>query len=113
MVLPYIRIHGYLLPSERGGVPMILSFRSRALKRYWELDDASKLLPDRIGRIIMILDRLDAAVKPEDMNLPGLAFHKLAGTSKDRFAVSVSGNWRVTFGWQDQDAIGVDFEDYH
>ena len=92
---------------------MILSFRSRALKRYWERDDVSKLPPDRLERIMMILDRLNAAAKPDDLNLPGLGFHKLSGTSKGRYAVSVSANWRITYGWQDQDAIEVDFEDYH
>ncbi len=92
---------------------MILSFRSRSLKRFWERDDASKLPPDRIRRIAMILDRLDAAAAPDDLNLPGLGFHKLSGTSKGRYAVSVSANWRITFGWDDQDAVEVDFEDYH
>jgi toxin HigB-1 len=92
---------------------MILSFRSRALKRYWERNDVSKLPPDRLERITMILDRLNAATKPDDLNLPGLGFHRLSGTSKGRYAVSVSANWRITFGCQDQDAIEVDFEDYH
>ena len=63
---------------------MILSFRSRALKKYWERNDASKLPQDRIARIAMILDRLDASVKPEDLNLPGLAIspagRKIKGT---------------------------------
>jgi proteic killer suppression protein len=92
---------------------MILSFRSRALKRYWERNDASKLPPDRLTRITMILDRLNGSTAPDDLNLPGLGFHRLSGTSKGRYAVSVSANWRITFGWQDQDAIDVDFEDYH
>ena len=60
---------------------MILSFRSRALKRYWERNDISKLPPDRIERIAMILDRLNPSVSPEDLNLPGLGFHKFGGTS--------------------------------
>ncbi len=92
---------------------MILAFRSRALKRFWERDDVSKLPPDRIERIIMILDRLHAATAPDDLNLPGLGFHKLSGASRGRYAVSVSANWRITFGWDDQDATEVDFEDYH
>ncbi len=92
---------------------MISSFRGRALKRFWERNDASKLPPDRIGRITMILDLLDAAEKPEDLNLPGFGFHRLAGQSKGRFAGSVSANWRIAFGWNDQDSIDVDFEDYH
>jgi toxin HigB-1 len=92
---------------------MILSFRSRALKRYWERDDLSKLPPERIDRIEMVLDRLNAATQPDDLSLPGLGFHKLSGPSKGRYAVSVSANWRITFAWQDQDAVDVDFEDYH
>jgi proteic killer suppression protein len=92
---------------------MILSFRSKSLKRFWERDDASKLPHDRIQRIAMILDRLAASVQADDMNLPGFQFHRLARTSKGRFAVSVSANWRITFGWDGENAIDVDFEDYH
>lgn len=47
------------------------------------------------------------------MNLPGYRFHPLKGEERGRFAVDVSGNWRITFGWQDFDAIDVELEDYH
>ena len=91
---------------------MILSFRSRALRRFWERNDASKLPPDRVARIAMILDRLSASAKPGDMNLPGLQLHALSGDKKGRYAVSVSGNWRITFAWEEKDAVQVDLEDY-
>jgi toxin HigB-1 len=61
----------------------------------------------------MILDRLDASLVPGDMNLPGLNFHPLAGEMRGRYAVKVSGNWRITFAWDDEDAVHVDLEDYH
>ena len=92
---------------------MIRSFRSRALQRFWERNDASRLPPDRVKRVTMLLDRLDASVQPADMNLPGLDFHSLSGNNKGRYAVKVSANWRITFGWVEKDAIQVDFEDYH
>ena len=96
---------------------MIRSFRSRALLRFWERDDSSKLPPDRIKRISAILDLLDAATSPEDLNLPGFGFHRLfhrlSGKFKGRFAVSLTANWRITFGWHEDDAVDVDFEDYH
>ncbi len=92
---------------------MILYFRSRALKRFWERDDASKLPADRIRRLAMILDRLDAATAPEDLDLPGLGFHPLTGDMRGRYAVTVSANWRVTFAFDGEHAIDVDFEDYH
>lgn len=59
-----------------------------------------------------ILALLNAATSPQDMHLPGLRFHGLEGKPK-RWAVDASGNYRVTFGWEDQDAIDVDIEDYH
>lgn len=61
----------------------------------------------------MILDRLDASTRPGDVNLPGLDFHRLSGDNKGRYAVKVSGNWRITFAWEQEDAVQVDFEDYH
>jgi proteic killer suppression protein len=91
---------------------MIKSFRSRPLKRFAETGDASKLPvnnPDRIRRILALLD---AATKPEDMNIPGLRFHGLQGKPK-RYAVDASGNYRITFGFDGPDAIAVDLEDYH
>ncbi|MBX9587983.1 MAG: type II toxin-antitoxin system RelE/ParE family toxin [Hyphomonadaceae bacterium] len=92
---------------------MIRSFRSRALQRFWERDDSSRLPPDRVKRIAMILDRLDASVHPGDMSLPGLAFHPLSGDMKGRYAVKVSENRRITFAWDREDAVQVDLEDYH
>lgn len=92
---------------------MIRSFRGKALRRFAETGDASRLSvrnPDRIRRI---LARLDAAERPEDMNLPGFRFHGLKGPQRGRYAVDASGNWRVTFGWSDGDAVDVDLEDYH
>lgn len=65
---------------------------------------------DRIRRQ---LGRLDASAKPEDMNLPGYRWHPLKGARKGTFAVSVSGNWRITYRWEGEDAVDVNLEDYH
>ena len=92
---------------------MIRSVRSKALRRLAEHGDASKLSVPNVARIERILARLDAALVPEDMNLPGYRFHGLKGRDKGRFAIDASGNWRITFGWNGMDAIEVDLEDYH
>jgi len=47
------------------------------------------------------------------MDLPGFGFHALTGNLKGRYAVTVSRNWRITFGWDKGDAIDIDLEDYH
>jgi proteic killer suppression protein len=56
---------------------------------------------------------LDDATTPENMNLPGYRFHGLAGQDRGRYSVRVTGNWRITFGWNGEDAVEVDLEDYH
>lgn len=92
---------------------MIRSFRSKALKRLAEQGDASKLSVPNVRRVQRILEQLDEAAAPEDMNSPGWRFHGLKGQDKGRFAVDASGNWRITFGWDGGDAVDVDLEDYH
>ena len=92
---------------------MIRSFRSKALRRFAEQGDTSKLIVPNVQRIEAVLSRLDGSMAPEDMNVPGFRFHGLKGKSKGRFTVDASGNWRITFGWEGKDAIDVDLEDYH
>ena len=64
-------------------------------------------------RIRLILAWLNASTSPQDMNLPGLQLHELKGTRKGTWAISVSGNWRITFVFNGVDAMDVDYEDYH
>ncbi len=92
---------------------MIRSFRHKGLRRYAEKGDRSKLSVQNTARLDRLLMRLDASVHPENMDRPGWRFHPLKGTSKDRYAVNATGNWRMTFGWDGNDAIDVDLEDYH
>lgn len=92
---------------------MIRSFRSKALRRFLVQGEASKLSVPNVRRLETILARLDGAMVPEDLNLPGYRFHGLKGKDKGRYAVDASGNWRITFGWDGKDAIDVDLKDYH
>ena len=88
------------------------SIRSRALRRYWERADASKIRPDCLRAVKLILSALDAAREPRALNLPGLRLHALKGRQAGLFAVDVSGNWRTTFAFDEEDAIDIDLEDY-
>lgn len=92
---------------------MIRSFRSRALELFWENDDGRQIGREYLSRVSVLLDRLNASTKPTDMRVPGSRFHPLKGTMVGRFAVNVSGNKRLTFGWDGNDAVNVDLEDYH
>ena len=92
---------------------MILSFRNKALKRLWENSERRGLNPQHIAKIDRILEFLDLAIKPEDMSVPTFRLHKLHGDLPPRWSVWVNGNWRITFSFLDNDAVDVDYEDYH
>lgn len=92
---------------------MIASFNHKGLERFFS-SSSHRGIPDRFApRIERMLDKLDASSKPEDMNLPGYKFHRLKGDRKGSFAVTVSGNWRITFEFDGEHAVNVDLEDYH
>jgi toxin HigB-1 len=94
---------------------VIVSFRSKALERFWWKGEARHVDPRHLKKVRLLLSVLEVAGTPEDMNQPTFGFHRLAGDQNGRFAVKVDKNWRVTFGWSDNgpDAVEVDYEDYH
>ncbi len=61
----------------------------------------------------MQLAALDTSQAIDDMNIPGFRLHPLKGKQKGLWAIDVSGNWRVTFGFQEGNAYGINYEDYH
>jgi proteic killer suppression protein len=90
---------------------MIRSFRNRPLQRFWERGDVDRIPTDWAAKIEQILDLLEAATAPEDLAIPGLRFHGYPEGTKGRFGVMVSVAWRVSFSWQEGDAIDVDLEE--
>lgn len=92
---------------------MIVSFKHRGLKALYDGRTARRVAPEHVGRLRDILAVLDQCRGPEDMNLPGFRLHPLKGELKGHHAVSVSGNWRVTFRFEDGHAVDVDYVDYH
>ncbi len=92
---------------------MIISFKHKGLKKLFFKNNLKHVNPQHAPKLLRILDRLDASTCPEDMNLPGYKLHELSGARKGTWAVWVSGNWRVTFGFDGVDAASVNYEDYH
>lgn len=92
---------------------MIRTFRHKGLERLFTTGDRRKIDPKQAGRMLRILDRLEASAKAGDLDLPGFGFHALKGDRKGTYAVSVSGNWRITFRHESGDAMDVNLEDYH
>lgn len=91
---------------------MIKSFSHKQLKALWETGK-SRIDAKMHKRILRRLDVLDAATRPEDMNLPGFDFHALTGFTPTRYTVHINGPWCVTFEFENGDAHVVDYEQYH
>lgn len=92
---------------------MIKSFRHKGLERYFRKGDARGIQPQHAGRITRILDLLDQAGNSDQLAVPGMFLHPLKGERKGEWAMTVSGNWRITFRFEGEDVIVVNLEDYH
>ena len=91
----------------------IKGFRHNGLEQFFAAGIKRGIQAKHDDRLRLILGTLNAATNPQDMNLPGLGLHELRGARKGTWAVKVSGNWRVTFGFAGKDADRVDYEDDH
>ncbi len=92
---------------------MIRSWKHKGLRRFFETGSKSGIRPEHERRLKILLQRLSAIVKADDMNTPGMQFHELSGNYKGYYAVAVSGNWRLIFKFVDQNSEEVDYLDYH
>ncbi|MGI9490214.1 MAG: type II toxin-antitoxin system RelE/ParE family toxin [Geminicoccaceae bacterium] len=92
---------------------MIKTIRHRGLKRLFGRGETRGVQQEHVARLRRILDVLDEAETPADLDLPGYRLHPLKGTFEGFYAVNVSGNWRVIFRFEDGDAADVDYVDYH
>jgi proteic killer suppression protein len=88
------------------------SFRHKGLAEIYRTGRTRRIGADHVEKCVRILQLLDAAVEPEDLYIAGFRFHGLHGKPK-HWSMRVTGNCRITFGWSGENAIDVDFEDYH
>lgn len=91
---------------------MIGGFRHKGLEEIYLTGKTRRIAADQIRKCVRILQLLEVAEQPDEMNIVGLRFHGLQGDPK-RWSVRVTGNYRITFGWSGENALDVDFEDYH
>ena len=92
---------------------MIASFKHRGLKALYEGRTSRRVAPEHVRKLQDILAVLDRGRTAHDVNFPGFRLHPLRGELQGHYAVAVSGNWRVTFRFEDGDAVDVDYVDYH
>lgn len=92
---------------------MIKSFHHKGLEAFFRTGSNAGIQPQHAKRLRLQLAALDGSVGPACMNLPGWQLHPLTGRLAGHWAVSVSGNWRLTLRFDGEDAVLVDYQDYH
>ena len=92
----------------------IESIRHKGLRRFFETGNAKGLVGDT-GRLRKMLAFIDAAESFEELSVPpNFGLHELAGDRKRSWSMTVTRNWRMTFGLNDEGMlIDMDLEDYH
>ena len=74
---------------------------------------SAKIQSNHIKKLRLILAKLNTVTHVSDMNFPGSGLHQLKGNRKGFWAVSVSGNWRIIFRFENENAYDVNYLDYH
>jgi len=92
---------------------MINSFRHKGLRKLFETGSAAGVQANHAKRLRLQLSALDTAYVIDDLDIPGFGLHPLKGPMRGRWAISVNGNWRITFEFKDGNAYVLDYEDYH
>ena len=92
---------------------MIKSFKHKGLQKFYETGKASGIQVAHKNRVKLQLVALDTATVIEDMDIPGFRLHPLKGKRKGIWSISVSGNWRLTFEFDDGNVYILNYEDYH
>ena len=92
---------------------MIKTFKHKGLQKFYESGSTKGIQAEHGNKLRMQLTALDTATSIEDMNIPGYRLHELKGKRQGIWAISVSGNWRMTFEFRDGNAYILNYEDYH
>jgi proteic killer suppression protein len=92
---------------------MIKSFRHSGIEKFFKTGSKAGIQPAHANRLSIQLYALDGAKSASDLNTPGWRLHQLKGNLEGHWSIRVNGNWRLTFRFEGEDAILVDYQDYH
>lgn len=92
---------------------MIKDFKHKGLKLLFEKGSLAGIQAKHKKKLRNQLAALDTAVFISDMDLPGYKLHSLKGDKQNTWSITVNGNWRVTFEFENGNAYIVNYEDYH
>jgi proteic killer suppression protein len=92
---------------------MIKSFKHKGLQAFYESGSKKGIQAKHANKLRLQLAAIDTAKSIDDIDIPGYKLHPLKGNRKNLWSITVNGNWRVTFEFEQGDAYIVNYEDYH
>jgi proteic killer suppression protein len=92
---------------------MIKSFKHKGVRLFVETGSNKGVQAKQSEKLRMQLAALETASEIDDLDIPGYHLHPLKGSRKGTWAISVSGNWRLTFEFSDGNVYLLNYEDYH
>ncbi len=92
---------------------MIKGFLHKGLERFFKTGSKAGVQTAHAAKLRLQLAALDQAAKAEDLSAPSWKLHPLKGNLKGHWALTVNGNWRILFAFEGNDAVLVDYRDYH
>ena len=93
---------------------MIKNFKHKGLKHLFERNETRGVQAEQVQKLRDVFAALDTAEEPGDVGLfPGWRLHPLKGDLKGFWSITITGNWRLIFRFEDGDAFDVDLIDYH
>ena len=94
----------------------LAGFRHKGLQRLYAHDNAKGLSVAIVDKLRKLLFALETAQALEQVRrFPGWKLHPLKGDSKGFWSLTVTGNWRLIFRYDDvtNTASEIDLTDYH
>lgn len=92
---------------------MIRSFRHAGLEKFFLTGSKAGIQPAHAVKLRRQLTLLNTAKNANRMDVPGWDLHPLKGKFADHWSIKVDGNWRMTFKFEEECAILVDYQDCH
>jgi proteic killer suppression protein len=90
---------------------VIQSFRHAGLEKFFYTGTRAGIQPAHAEKLSIRLTVLNVARNADAMNAPGWDLHPPKGPLSGHWAVKVSANWRLTFTFENENAILVDYHD--
>lgn len=85
----------------------------KGLELFFNTGSTRGIQASHVKKLRLQLAALNTANCIQDMDIPGYRLHQLKGKRDEIWAISVSGNWRITFKFFNGDVYILNYEDYH